>query len=476
MGMMAVIAGGFLFLLFKTPATVPADKRLTDFAAEIAAGTLETPQTAKPKVEEEEAVDIEGELLSFDGKPGKTTESWPNFRGADRTNIVKSEVPLAEKWPEEGPPKLWEIEVGEGYAGATVWDGCVYLIDYDEEREGDALRCFSFDDGQEIWRRFYKAPTKANHGVSRTVPAVNEDFVVSIGPRCHVLCVSRETGDFRWGIDMVKDYGTVVPQWYTGQCPLIDGNMVVLAPGGSALLIGVDIETGEVLWETPNPNGWDMSHASVMPMTLLGKKTYVYTAAGGVVGVSAEEADRGTLLWETNAWNNKGLWPSPLQIDDHRMFLTAAYGSGSMMLGLKEEGGKFVAEPIYTLEAKQFSCEQQTPILWKDHIFAVLPKSGQALGKQFVCINTDGEMAWASGKTDRFTQGLGPFLLANDLFYLLDDHGLLILARASLDGYEVLSKAQVLHGHDAWGPMALVDGRLILRDSRNMICLDVSAQ
>jgi len=472
--MMSLMAGGFLFLLFKSPASVPAEKRLTDYAAERAAGTLPE-ELGSGKTTVVEKVDMKGEFASFDGKPGKSEMNWPNFRGADFNNIVKSKVPLAKSWPEGGPPKLWEIDLGEGYAGAAVWKGCVYIIDYDEEKDGDVLRAFSFDDGKEIWRRFYKAPTKANHGVSRTVPAVTEDYIVSLGPRCHTLCVSRETGDFRWGIDMVEEYGTKVPKWYAGQCPLIDGTTAVLAPGGKALMIGVDCKTGKVLWETPNPNGWKMSHSSIVPMTLLGKKTYVYTSLGGVIGVSAEEEDCGTLLWETNVWTNAGLWPSPVAIDDSRIFLTGGFGAGSMMLGLKEEGGQIVAEPIYELEPKTFSCEQQTPIFYKDHLFAILPKSGQSRRLQFACLNTEGEVVWASGN-DRFTQGLGPFLLANDLFYLLDDHGELIMAEASLSGYKVLAKSQVLHGHDAWGPMALVDGKLILRDSRKMICLDISEQ
>ena len=34
-------------------------------------------------------------------------------------------------------------------------------------------------------------------------------------------------------------------------------------------------------------------------------------------------------------------------------------------------------------------------------------------------------------------------------------------------------QAQVLTGHDSWGPMAMAGGRLILRDLTRMVCLDV---
>ena len=470
-GLMTLMAGGFLFLLFRSPSQVVTTMRITDYSAERSAGFAPDEKAAPKEVKK---IDFKGVFETFDGKPGTTVENWPHFRGADYTNIVKTKVPLATKWPEGGPPKIWEIDVGEGYAGPVVWKGAVYLIDYDEEKEGDVLRCLSFADGKDIWRRFYDSPIKANHGYTRTVPAVTDDFVVSMGPNCNVLCVSRETGDFRWGKDLKADYDTKVPLWYTGQCPLIDGNTTVLAPGGNALMIGVDTETGEVLWETPNPKGWLMSHSSIIPMTVLGKKTYVYCSIGGVIGVSAEDGDRGTLLWETDQWTHSVTSPSPVPIDDNRIFFTVGYGGGSMMLGLKKEGNKIVAEPIYKLEKTTFGCEQQTPIYFKDRLFSIMPKDAAALRGQFACLSPDGKIVWSSGKTNRF--GLGPFLMANDLFYLLDDDGELTMIKASLTGYEVLAKAQVLHGHDAWGPMALVDGKLILRDSKKMICLDVSKQ
>jgi len=64
---------------------------------------------------------------------------------------------------------------------------------------------------------------------------------------------------------MVKQYKTEVPLWFTGQCPMIDNNKAILAPGGTALMIAVDMATGKVLWETPNPSKLKMSHSSIIP-------------------------------------------------------------------------------------------------------------------------------------------------------------------------------------------------------------------
>lgn len=473
-GLMVVIAVGVMALWFKAVPSARVEKRVTDFAAEQRAGTLKTPSTndtasAPPS---EEVVDIRGTFEKFDGRPGGSSSSWPRFRGADASNICSSGPPLADHWGDKGPPALWSVQLSEGHSGPAVWNGCVYVMDYDEKREGDALRCFSITDGKEIWRRGYHAPTKRNHGVSRTVPAVTEPFIVTMGPRCHVMCLDRETGDFRWGIDLVREHGAEIPLWYTGQCPLIDDGVAVLAPCGSkTLLMGVDCGSGKVLWETPNADRWKMSHSSIVPMTLLGRRMYVYGALGGAAGIAADGPDRGKVLWKTTEWIHSVLSPSPVAVDDHRVFLTAGYGGGSMMIGLKREGDTFRAETLFKLEKTVFSCEQHTPVLYQGRLFGILPKDAAELRAQFVCLNLDGKLAWTSGKTERF--GLGPFLFADDKVFILNDTGELTLIRASILGYERLARARVLHGRDAWAPMALVDGKLLLRDSEQLICLDV---
>ncbi|MFA6545508.1 MAG: PQQ-binding-like beta-propeller repeat protein, partial [Limisphaerales bacterium] len=431
LGLMLMVASGFIVLLFNGTPAVKVEKRLTDFAAEKRAGTLKVSSTNSIAPPAQEAVDIRGVFEKFDGRPGGASSSWPRFRGADFSNISSAGTPLAEQWGEKGPPVLWSVALSEGHSGPAVWNGSVYIMDYDEKREGDMLRCFSLADGKEIWRRWYHAPTKRNHGVSRTVPAVTDRFIVTMGPRCHVMGVERETGDFRWGIDLVREYGTEVPLWYSGQCPLIDDGVAVLAPcGRKTLLMGVDCASGKVLWETPNADGWKMSHSSIISMTLLGRRMYVYGALGGVVGVSAEGPDRGKVLWKSAEWTHSVLSPSPVAVDDQRVFLTAGYGGGSMMIGLKKDGDTVRAGTLFKLDKTVFSCEQHTPVLYQGLLFAILPKDAAELRAQFACLNLDGKLVWTSGKTERF--GLGPFLFADGKIFILNDNGELTLIRASL--------------------------------------------
>jgi outer membrane protein assembly factor BamB len=418
------------------------------------------------------AVDLAGRFATFEGSPSAVASSWPRFRGADFDNISKESVALAETWPAGGPPVLWSLQLGDGHAGPAVRHGRVYILDYDEKARADALRCFSFDDGRELWRRSYAVDIKRNHGISRTVPAVSEKHVLSLGPRCHVLCVDAITGDFRWGMDLVREYGTKEPLWYTAQCPLLDDETAILAPGGKALMVAVDAATGRVLWQTPNPDAWEMSHASIVPMTFGGRRMYVYPAIGGVVGVAADGPDAGKALWTTTEWKNSVTAPSPVILPGGRVFLTAGYGAGSVLLQLKPGGARFRAEVVWRVDKTVLGCEQQTPIFLRDRLFTVMPNDAGELKRQLACYDPRGQSVWNSGPAHRF--GLGPYLAAGDRILVLDDEGTLTMVRVSTRRYEEMARAEVLpKGRDAWGPMALVDGRLLARESKRMVCLDM---
>ncbi|MBT4141141.1 MAG: PQQ-like beta-propeller repeat protein [Candidatus Latescibacteria bacterium] len=424
----------------------------------------------------EEAVSslFQGRLVQSEGIAADLPGSWPRFRGARFDGISTETVPLARAWAGGELRRFWEIDVGEGYAGAAILNGRVYVMDYDVEGSGgggrslsvgeDALRCLSLADGKEIWRYAYPVKVKRNHGMSRTVPAVTQDYVVAMGPKCHVICLNAETGTLLWKLDLAKEYGTRVPPWYAGQCPLIDDGLAIIAPAGDeVLLMAVDCETGEVRWKTPNPRAWQMTHASIVPMMLEGRRTYVYCGSGGVVGVAA---DTGEILWENMDWKiSIATIASPLIVDGGRVFLAGGYNAGSMMLQVVVQKDAWSAEPVFRLEPEVFGATQHTPIFYEGHIYGVRPNG------DLVCMTPDGTLLWNSGTAHRF--GLGPFMIAGGLIFVMNDSGLLCLVEANPNGYRQLAQSQVLDGHDSWGPMALAGGRLIVRDMTRMVCLDV---
>ena len=418
--------------------------------------------------------EISGQLITSDGVPADWPGSWPRFRGEAFDNICADSVPLADEWPAEGPKVLWTQHVGAGFAGASIWSGRVYVMDHDEEKRADAIRCLSLEDGREIWRYTYPMKIKGDHSITRTIPTVTESYVVGIGPKCQVTCLNSVTGEFCWMIDLVRDYGTTIPRWYTAQCPVIEDGKVILAPGGpSCLRMAVDCKTGEVVWQTPNPDGWGMTHSSIIPMGFKGRHTYVYCGGnhenGGVIGVSAED---GTVVWRTTEWKVGTNVPVPIVVGEDRLFVSAGYaehrirGKGCAMLRLLETDRGIEIETEFFHHPNVYGTMQQTPILYKDHLYGIDMK------KELVCLDLTGEVIWKSTSVNKF--GFGPFLIADDRLYVLDDDGVLSMVDPSPEGFKSLARATMFEeAHDTWGPMAIAAGRLIMRDLHRMICVDV---
>ena len=404
------------------------------------------------------------------------SETWARFRGKDFDNISKSPLKLIDNFGNEGPRILWSKELGEGHSGAAIYEGLAYVLDYDEEERADVLRCYSLLDGKEMWVRGYDLNIKRNHGMSRTIPAITEDYILTMGPMCHMMCLERETGDFLWGLDVAKEYESEVPLWYTGQCPLIDDNKAIIATGGNALMVALDMKTGEKLWETPNPRGWKMSHSSVMPFTFGGRKMYVYSAIGALVGIAADGNDAGEILWQTTVWNHSVVAPSPVCMPDGKIFITAGYGAGSMMAQLSENGGAYSIEVLSKYPPRDgLACEQQTPLYWSGHLFGIVPKDGGPNRNQLVCVHPENpqETVWTSGTENRF--GLGPYFIADGKMFILNDDGTLFIARPSVERYIELDKVKVIEdGHDAWAPFAIANGYLIMRDAKTLVCIDLN--
>jgi outer membrane protein assembly factor BamB len=408
-----------------------------------------------------------GKVISSTGKPANLPGEWSQFRGPNRDSITTNITKLSRDWKASPPRELWSLELGEGYAGAAVRAGRVFVFDYDRDAKQSILRCLSLDDGKEIWCFAYPLTIKRNHGMTRTVPAVTEKFVVALDSKCNVFALDVATGELRWSVSLVREYGATVPEWYAGQCPLIDGDRVILAPGAKdALLLALDLATGKPLWQTPNPHDWKMTHSSIMPMDFAGRRLFVYCANKGVVGVDARD---GRLLWETTDWKiSIATVPSPLPLPDGKIFLTGGYGAGSLMFQLEEKDSKLAPKTLFKLASEVFGATQHTPIFKDGHLY------GARADGRFVCLGLDGKVLWASGPTETF--GLGSFLIADELILALNDSGKLRLFETSPARFNLLGEIQPLTNRESWAPMALAGDRLLLRDLTRLVCLDVSAK
>jgi outer membrane protein assembly factor BamB len=433
-----------------------------------------------------------GEIYErFDTPAPAGGPSWPRFRGPNFNNIAAPSVPLGPPFPGDKPKLLWTLSVAPGYAGAAVHKGRVFLMDH-IVGTGDVLRCFTLDTAKEIWRSGYGVDIASNHGITRTVPTVTDRFTVTMGPMGHVMCVDTDSGKLRWGIDLIKEYGTreLSQCWYAGQCPVIDDGIAVIAPVGTdVLMMGVDCETGRLRWTTPHTQNWKMSHSSIVPMTFHGTRMYVYAAAGGVVGIAADEPDRGKLLWESKDWTSSVVMPSPVQVSSNRIFVTSGYGGGSALLEIHKTDDAFSATAVYNYGDRRtyrkcFSTYQHTPILKDGHLFGIQCNDAREHRMQFVCVDPHppgGAFVWNSDPDTVFTakgkrEAWGPYMLIGNTFFVMGDAGNLVAFEATTERCNKLGEWQLLEkGYETWGPMALAGTKLIIRDIDHLACYEMAS-
>ncbi len=209
-------------------------------------------------------------------------------------------------------------------------------------------------------------------------------------------------------------------------------------------------------------------------MTISGKKMLVYSAIGGVCAISAEKEDMGTLLWQNSEWAPSVIAPAPVYLGNQRVYVTGGYGAGGAILEINKQNDQFSAQLIKHFAPHEgLASEQQTAILLNGHIYGITPKDAGANRNQFMCyrISDLTRPVWQSERANRF--GLGPFMVLNDKFLILDDDGTLSMIEASTTGFTLINQHKFREGHDAWGPFAFADGYLVLRDSYQLYCLDL---
>ncbi|RIK84135.1 MAG: polyvinylalcohol dehydrogenase [Planctomycetota bacterium] len=435
-----------------------------------APGVSSAPAAPAPGVAESLAASVQsaGPTLSPQDLPTPvplTADDWPQFRGARRDGIADARG-LLRSWPAEGPEVLWQVAVGQGYAAPVAVDGKVYFNDYDESAGQWMVRCLSLETGDELWRYSVAKRIRPNHGITRTMPATDGGFVVAIDPKCEIHCLDARNGAKIWSLALPQTFDAQIPPWYNGQCPLLENDRVIVATGGKALLVALDKATGKVLWQTPNEADAAMSHSSIMPATIDGVKQYLYTTLDALVGVADDD---GRLLWRFPWKFNVAVPTSPVCLDDGRVLLTSCYQAPTGMCQVKREGEQWVATELYQLPPTGWNSEVHTPIVHRGYLFGV----GKKRRGLWTCLNLDGSERWTSDRKASF--GLGGYVLADGMFFVLDGNtGQLRLIDAQADQYVELASAKVLEGPDAWAPPVISRGRLLVRDLKQLVCLNVA--
>lgn len=398
---------------------------------------------------------------------------WPQFQGPNRDGS-SPETGLARTWPADGPKVLWTFPLGAGYGSPSVRDGEVYILDRVNDTQ-DVMRCIDLNTGKELWNYSYDAPGETSHNGSRTAPTIDENRVYSVGMLGHFYCIDRKTRQPVWNKNLLTDFGVNKPGWGVVQSPSLYKDLVIVAPQApDAYVVAYNKNSGDLVWKTP---GFGLVGYSTPVVTKLGGVDQVVMvgacAKGGgnpgkVAGVSPDD---GSILWTYDGFQCFIPIPYPTTLPDDRLFITGGYRAGSAMIQVKQDGGAWTVKELFKTDV--CGSQIQQPLFFKDHLYVNSNSNEREDG--MMCLTLDGQVKWKTGASwFSTTFERGALLLADSMIYVIDGKkGTLHLIDPSPDEFKELAQAQVLSGKEIWAPMALSDGKLLVRDQREMKCLSV---
>ena len=390
---------------------------------------------------------------------------WPQFMGpkGDGTSVEKG---LVRAWPAEGPKVLWTVPLGPGYGGAAIREGSVYLLDRVDQKQ-DVLRVLDLASGKEAWSFSYEAPGAISHDGSRSTPAVTDKFVYTIGPFGHFHCVDRATRQVVWKKNLLSDYGTKNPRWSVAQSPLLYQDLVIVAPQSEQVGIAAfDQATGRERWHS-GPIG-PMGYCSPMLINVDGTEQFVIVTPVGVAAVSAAD---GKVLWK---------YPHPCKIPipnvtvlgGGKFFVTGPYLAGSAIFQVARQDGNWTVKELARRD--QIGAHCHPALRYQDHLYLLCNINERQDG--MVCFDSNCNVVWQTKNDPNLDKG-GSILTGDGLFYVMDGRtGELHIIEPSPAGFKSLAKAKVLEGREIWGPLALAGGKLVLRDQKQVKCLDLQGQ
>lgn len=426
-------------------------------------------------------------------------QDWPQYLGPER-NSISQQKNILRTWPETGPEVLWRTDVGIGYGGPVVKNGKIYILDRNDE-EGDKMRCFDLNSGEELWKFEYEAPGEVMFPGSRSVPIVDDKYVYSCGPYGDLYCIDVETHKPVWNKNIWTDFGGEIPEggkpgfggafptWAISQCPLIYGDLLILASQApEAGVVAYDKNSGELKWKTASLGL--TGYVSPIIVKIDGDDHLVMiTASGGgrggqpiepgsVVGINPLS---GELIWEFNNWTCRIPVPSAVDAGDNKLLITGGYELGALMIQVqKNDDGTYETKELFRTE--EFGDQTKTPLFYKGYFYAEYGTNNKRDG--LTCMNIDGEIMWKTKRDPDFNKG--SMLIADGLILATDGSNSLYLIEPDPDGFKPLASAELLaaqengderasrFGTQNWAPIALADGKLLIRDQSQMLCVKVA--
>jgi outer membrane protein assembly factor BamB len=396
---------------------------------------------------------------------------WPQWRGPQR-NGVSAETGLLKEWPKAGPRLVWQAkDIGDGYATPSVVGNRIYVLS-NRGLDNEFVQALSTQDGKQVWAtRLGKVGNPSqmpSFPTARSTPTVDGDVLYALGSDGDLACLETASGKIRWQKSLRTDFGGHPGQWAYSESPLVDGDALVVTPGGAqATIVALNKKTGETIWKSAVPGGDDAAYASVIMVETGGRKQYVQFLARGLVGVDAKT---GQFLWRYDA-TGKGNTNIPTPVARNGYIYTSQGRGPGGLVRLAAAGRGVAAEQVYL--------ERGLPNSVGGSVVVGATHYGTTAEGLVAADWATGKAMWAEAST-----GAGAILAAENRLYIHGEEGAVMLAEATPEAYREKGrfmppdrpKRTRAAMEKAWTYPVVANGRLYIRELDSLWCYDISGR
>ena len=399
-------------------------------------------------------------LTMFLCLPATRAADWPQWLGPIRDG---SSAETVAPWQE--PLKIrWKEPVGEGHSSPVVAGGKVYLFSKVKDKNVEQLEAFDAASGHRLWQQSYERGNfKGLFGNGpRGTPAVVGDKVYTFGISGILSCFDAAKGSLLWQVDTLKQYDVKNLFFGASGSPLIEGDRVLINVGGKgASIVAFDKDSGKEVWKTLDDKA---SYSSPIAIGKGDTRQAIFLTAEGLVAVRPQD---GKVLWQS-AFKDALSESSTTPVLAGTMLIGSSITLGT--LGLQWEGDKVTRMWVND----ELTCYFSTPIgVGGTHLYLVTGTKPPALNIQarLHCLELrTGRTLWT--RKDKVGNYHAALLRTGDnKLLLLEEAGSLVLVDPDPKEYRELARAKICG--KTWAHPALANGRLYVRDDKELLCVDL---